>query len=141
LPASALWFCKASLLYAAKSARWLNSALTHVLFLWLCLGSTLAYSQNVASFTPTISADGSLTCAIKNDGAIICWGLGSGIVSDEAIEGIFPNFPKTGQFSQLSISSTHGCVAKTDNTLACWGKNDYGQATPPNGQFLQVSVG
>jgi hypothetical protein len=132
LPASALWFCKASLLYAAKSARWLNSALTHVLFLWLCLGSTLAYGQNVASFTPTISADGSLTCAIKNDGALTCW-FGS-TLSDEAI------LPK-GNFSQVSISLYHGCAVKTDNTLACWGKNDYGQATPPNAQFLQVSVG
>ena len=30
---------------------------------------------------------------------------------------------------------------KTDHTLACWGQNDYGQATPPTGTFVQVSAG
>jgi hypothetical protein len=44
--ASALLLFNASLLYATKSARWLNSALIHVLLLWLFLGDSLAYSQN-----------------------------------------------------------------------------------------------
>ncbi len=30
---------------------------------------------------------------------------------------------------------------KTDGTVACWGRNDYGQATPPAGTFTQVSAG
>ncbi|MGB6895914.1 MAG: RCC1 domain-containing protein, partial [Dehalococcoidia bacterium] len=33
------------------------------------------------------------------------------------------------------------CGVKTDGTLACWGRNDYGQATPPAGTFSQVSAG
>ena len=35
----------------------------------------------------------------------------------------------------------HTCGLKTDGTLACWGENSYGQATPPAGTFSQVSAG
>jgi hypothetical protein len=28
-----------------------------------------------------------------------------------------------------------------DGTLACWGGNGYGQATPPSGEFLEVAAG
>jgi hypothetical protein len=30
---------------------------------------------------------------------------------------------------------------RTDGTVACWGNNYYGKATPPDGTFLQVSAG
>jgi alpha-tubulin suppressor-like RCC1 family protein len=33
------------------------------------------------------------------------------------------------------------CALRTDGTLACWGKNDQGQATPPAGKFTQVRAG
>lgn len=42
----------------------------------------------------------------------------------------------------LSAGSYHTCWLKGDGTLACWGRNDYGQATPPDGMlFIQVSAG
>jgi alpha-tubulin suppressor-like RCC1 family protein len=30
---------------------------------------------------------------------------------------------------------------RRDGTLACWGYNNYGQATPPTGKFTEVSAG
>jgi hypothetical protein len=30
---------------------------------------------------------------------------------------------------------------RPNGTLACWGRNDYGQATPSAGTFKQVSAG
>jgi alpha-tubulin suppressor-like RCC1 family protein len=30
---------------------------------------------------------------------------------------------------------------KTDGSIACWGFNNYGQATPPAGTFSSVSAG
>jgi alpha-tubulin suppressor-like RCC1 family protein len=33
------------------------------------------------------------------------------------------------------------CELKSDGTLACWGENSYGQATPPAGTFRQISAG
>jgi alpha-tubulin suppressor-like RCC1 family protein len=35
----------------------------------------------------------------------------------------------------------HACGLNTDGTLACWGDNSRGQATPPAGPFAAVSAG
>ncbi|HVH42453.1 MAG TPA: RCC1 domain-containing protein, partial [Labilithrix sp.] len=35
----------------------------------------------------------------------------------------------------------HTCGVKTDGTVACWGSNTYGKATPPAGTFRSVSAG
>ena len=37
--------------------------------------------------------------------------------------------------------SAHTCGVRTDRTIACWGKNDLGQATAPAGTFADVSAG
>lgn len=39
------------------------------------------------------------------------------------------------------IQRDHSCVIQADNTIVCWGLNKEGQAMPPSGTFLQVSVG
>ena len=44
-------------------------------------------------------------------------------------------------FSQVSAGDEHTCAVKTDGTVACWGDDFYGQATPPAGTFSQVSSG
>ena len=41
----------------------------------------------------------------------------------------------------MSAGRYHTCGVKTDGTVACWGRNDLGQATPPGGTFTQVSAG
>lgn len=44
--------------------------------------------------------------------------------------------------STISAGLNHVCAIKdADNTLVCWGDNEYGQTQPPNGAFLQVSAG
>jgi hypothetical protein len=53
--------------------------------------------------------------------------------------------PPAGTFTAVSIGSTvtagTGCALRTDQTIACWGANDFGLATPPTGTFTQVDVG
>jgi hypothetical protein len=49
--------------------------------------------------------------------------------------------PPAGTFTQISAGTWHNCGVRSDGTLACWGNNDYGQATPPTGTFIQVSSG
>lgn len=41
-----------------------------------------------------------------------------------------PWFPET-----ISAGGLHSCALRTDGTLACWGRNDDGQATPPAGDL------
>ena len=41
----------------------------------------------------------------------------------------------------ISIGGGHTCGVKTDDTVACWGRNNAGQSTPPEGEFASVSAG
>ena len=41
----------------------------------------------------------------------------------------------------MSAGFEHTCGVKTDGTLACWGDNSQGRASPPTGTFTQVTAG
>lgn len=41
----------------------------------------------------------------------------------------------------LSAGLGHTCGVKADRTVACWGWNGYGQASPPAGKFKSVGAG
>lgn len=42
---------------------------------------------------------------------------------------------------QVAIGDCHTCVVKKDGALVCWGCNTWGEATPPDGTFMQVEAG
>ena len=44
-------------------------------------------------------------------------------------------------FTAVSAGGVHTCGLRTDGTVACWGSNPSGAATPPDGTFTQVSAG
>jgi hypothetical protein len=44
-------------------------------------------------------------------------------------------------FKSVSAGGYHTCGVKTDNSVVCWGRNNSGQASPPNGTFIQISGG
>jgi len=77
-----------------------------------------------------INTSGRQKCAIRTDNTLICWeNNGKEVVSPDKL------------FSQVSSGDHHACGVLTDNTVVCWGNDEYGQATPPQGDFIQVSVG
>jgi hypothetical protein len=42
----------------------------------------------------------------------------------------------------VSVGANHTCGLRTDNTVTCWGSDDDGQASPPEGeQFIALSAG
>lgn len=43
--------------------------------------------------------------------------------------------------SVLSAGFLHICGIQADRTLICWGSDEYGQSSPPTGEFHQVSAG
>ena len=44
-------------------------------------------------------------------------------------------------FRSVSAGAGHSCGVKTDGSVACWGADDAGQATPPGGSFSSISAG
>ena len=44
-------------------------------------------------------------------------------------------------FSSISVGYDHACGLLTSGKIVCWGKNDWGQATPPDLAFKAVSAG
>ena len=49
--------------------------------------------------------------------------------------------PRLGGFIEVSYGSDHACALNADGSIACWGSNDHGKASPPEGEFKSVSSG
>ena len=47
----------------------------------------------------------------------------------------------TGPFSEFSRGADHACALRASGQIACWGSNDYGQASPPYGAYEAISSG
>lgn len=44
-------------------------------------------------------------------------------------------------YDQISSGMKHACaVTRGDGEVHCWGRNDYGESTPPSGKFVHVSA-
>ena len=41
----------------------------------------------------------------------------------------------------ISAAYYFACGIRTDDTVACWGSNSHGEATPPSGTFKAISGG
>ena len=46
-----------------------------------------------------------------------------------------------GSFVSVSAGESHTCGVRSDRSVACWGSDSYGKATPPAGSFDSVSAG
>ena len=44
-------------------------------------------------------------------------------------------------YTFISSGADHVCALHSDGSVACWGENDQGQATPPNGTYIAISSG
>ena len=89
-----------------------------------------------------LSAGGEHSCAIREDGAAVCWGLNeSGQADPLSAAGVNANT----RFLSLSAGDFHTCGIKADNTAACWGFDGGGQASPrgadADARFLSLSAG
>jgi len=94
-------------------------------------GSALHGVQADSGAFAQVSAGAYHTCAVRTDGALVCWGRGD----------YGQSTPPLGTFSQVSAGGYFTCGVRTDGTLACWAYDYYGQSTPPVGAFTQVSAG
>lgn len=90
----------------------------------------------LANATDISVGSGSRTACAVADGYVYCWGSGlSGTLGNgsstlsrnfPAQVEVTPGVPLSGM-SKVSLGLSHACAVGTDNSLWCWGRNDFGQ--------------
>lgn len=114
-----------------------------------------------AMFTQ-LSAGGFFTCGLGLDGRAACWGAidhppkSLESLSREELSNV--NHARRmqreeegwrgdhsqrhvnggGHYVQLSSGMRHACAISRDSEVHCWGRDDYGEGSPPDGAFVQV---
>jgi len=94
-----------------------------------CRGSDPGYNVPILTH---ISLGSFHSCSILDDGSVSCWGsnefgqLGDGTRENKHV----PNkvlLPLGKRVESLSSGSYHNCAIIDDDTLRCWGSNEFGQ--------------
>src|SRR5262249_34911297 len=75
------------------------------------------------------AAGGVHSCAIRHDGALLCWGSsGDGQVGDGMADNRYRPAQVTGSWGAVETGERHACaIARYDRSLWCWGSNQHGQ--------------
>ena len=80
-----------------------------------------------------LSAGEDHTCAIRDDGRVLCWGegdygkLGIGNTNDKSSPQ-FTNSLGTGRKAiDISAGGDHTCAVLDNGSVMCWGRDNYGQ--------------
>ena len=58
-----------------------------------------------------------------------CWGLRPGRLTRQKA------------YKAIAAGGDHSCAIRTDDTITCWGYNDFGQADAPEGTYKAISAG
>ena len=94
----------------------------------------------------SVSAGWGHTCGVRSDGSAACWGNNDyGGQATPPAPGGGPHLRGERVTVPSSPSSAggggHTCGVRGDGSVACWGRYDFGQSTPPAGSFVSVSAG
>jgi len=82
-----------------------------------------------------IAAGGHHACAVATDGGVMCWG--SNVAGQTGKVGTEPALTPvrvaglTAPATALAAGANHTCALLADGTVACWGRNQSGQAGTP----------
>ena len=77
-----------------------------------------------------LSAGVEHSCALRLDGAVVCWGGNQRGQLDAPL----------GQYILISAGSYHSCALRTDGAVVCWGHNEFGGSDAPEGQYVAVAA-
>ncbi|MDA8568476.1 hypothetical protein N9L15_04235, partial [Euryarchaeota archaeon] len=94
---------------------------------------TLTSSFGVGRTAIAISAKGSHTCALLDDGSVTCWGyneqgqLGDGTNIDRNIPTPTSSLGTGRTAVTISSGVFHSCAILDDDSVSCWGSNSNGQ--------------
>ena len=86
-----------------------------------------------------ISSGAAHTCALREDGSAVCWGLDTPDTPDHNGKG-GSTPPPDEKFIAISSGNSHTCALRKDGSPLCWGANWCGQASPPpNENFIAIT--
>ncbi|MFN2427409.1 MAG: hypothetical protein ABR587_13295, partial [Candidatus Binatia bacterium] len=85
-----------------------------------------------------VAAGYGLPCGIRPDASLQCW--------PDVFNKDFETLPLEGTFVQVAaggdpLQRPLSCAVDVVGKVACWGNDQFGQATPLDGTFTQVAVG
>jgi hypothetical protein len=107
----------------------------------VCWGWNHAYYEQFLPAGPVVSiARGSgFLCSVSADGQLRCgdkWPT-----CDICDDGVPLSQTPPGAFTAVTAGNDHACgIRAGDGTLACWGGNEFGEASPPSGAFASISA-
>jgi alpha-tubulin suppressor-like RCC1 family protein len=108
----------------------------------ICWGRNAVYYER---FLPTgraasLAIGVFFMCSLGADGQPICGDKGPSC--DVCEDGVPLSQTPPGSFEAVTAGFDHACAIRSgDNTLACWGDDAFGEASPPPGAFASVSAG
>ena len=79
-----------------------------------------------------VAAGENHSCALQNDGRVVCWGAND----DGQLD-----VPEGTRFEQITAGYGSSCGIRTDGGIACWGRNNHQQLDAPDGQFTAIDAG
>ena len=86
------------------------------------------YTIEATTYNSEISGDFTLTVQFTDAGA-------------EPPPAPEPPPSPTGPFTDFSRGTDHVCALRSDGSVACWGDDRHGQASPPSGSYSAISSG
>ncbi len=90
-----------------------------------------------------VAASSFHSCAVRADSTVVCWGADDyGSLGNGPFPAGSSNVPVAvvglSDVKQVTTGLNHSCALRNDGTVACWGRNDFGQLG--NGTFTNSEV-